>query len=140
MTPSAAQTGDDERVNLSQMRRTIARRMAESTRTVPHFFLTTTVDATEMVKLRKQILEQTATADSNVKITFNDLIVKAAALAIRQVPDVNVSLAAEVGRERRLRAAMDSVPLLYVPELFVRSHGLRSTRQIAEALSAELGY
>jgi anion-transporting ArsA/GET3 family ATPase len=40
----------------------------------------------------------------------------------------------------RLRAAMDTVPLLYVPELFVRSHGLRSTRQIAEALSAELGY
>jgi anion-transporting ArsA/GET3 family ATPase len=40
----------------------------------------------------------------------------------------------------RLRAAMDAVPLLYIPELFVRSHGLRSTRQIAEALSAELGY
>ena len=40
----------------------------------------------------------------------------------------------------RLRAAMPTVPLLYIPELFVRSHGLRSTRQIAEALSAELGY
>jgi anion-transporting ArsA/GET3 family ATPase len=40
----------------------------------------------------------------------------------------------------RLREAMDDVPLLYVPELFARSHGLRSTRQIAEALSAELGY
>ncbi|HSS11261.1 MAG TPA: ArsA family ATPase [Acidimicrobiales bacterium] len=41
----------------------------------------------------------------------------------------------------RLRASIDaSVPLLYVPYLFVRSHGLRSTRQVAEALSAELGY
>jgi anion-transporting ArsA/GET3 family ATPase len=40
----------------------------------------------------------------------------------------------------RLRAALGDLPLLYVPELFVRSHGLRSTRQIAEALSAELGY
>jgi anion-transporting ArsA/GET3 family ATPase len=40
-----------------------------------------------------------------------------------------------------LRAAVDpAVPLLYVPELFVRSHGMRSTRQVAEALSAELGY
>ena len=48
----------EERVTLSQMRRTIARRMAESTRTVPHFFLTTTVDATEMVNLRKQIVDQ----------------------------------------------------------------------------------
>ncbi len=41
---------------------------------------------------------------------------------------------------QRLRAGVEGVGLLYVPELFVRSHGLRSTRQIAEALSAELGY
>ncbi len=84
-------TADDERVNLSQMRRTIARRMAESTRTVPHFFLTMTVDASELVKLRKQITAETA--DAGIKISFNDMIVKAAALAIRQVPDVNVSFA-----------------------------------------------
>ncbi len=81
----------DERVQLSQMRRTIARRMAESTRTVPHFYLTTTVDATELGKLRKQINDQTA--DQGVKITFNDLVVKGAALAIRKVPEVNVSFA-----------------------------------------------
>jgi anion-transporting ArsA/GET3 family ATPase len=40
----------------------------------------------------------------------------------------------------RLRHAVDAIPLLYVPELFARSHGLRSTRQVAEALSAEMGY
>jgi anion-transporting ArsA/GET3 family ATPase len=40
----------------------------------------------------------------------------------------------------RLRMAVNGTPLLYVPELFARSHGLRSTRQVAEALSAELGY
>jgi anion-transporting ArsA/GET3 family ATPase len=41
----------------------------------------------------------------------------------------------------RLRSAIhSSIPMLYVPYLFVRSHGLRSTRQVAEALSAELGY
>jgi anion-transporting ArsA/GET3 family ATPase len=41
----------------------------------------------------------------------------------------------------RLREGVDpNVPMLYVPMLFVRSHGLRSTRQVAEALSAELGY
>ena len=45
------------------------------------------------------------------------------------------------GHLERLRAGIDAkVPLLYVPYLFVRSHGLRSTRQIAESLSAELGY
>ena len=79
--------GQDEKVQLSQMRRTIARRMAESTRTVPHFFLTVTVDATELVALRKQIVDQ------GIKISFNDLVVKAAAVAIRRMPEVNVSFA-----------------------------------------------
>ena len=81
----------DERTQLSQMRKTIARRMAESTRTIPHFFLTTVVDATELAALRKQINDQLA--DSGVKVTVNDLIVKAAAKAIRDVPEVNVSFA-----------------------------------------------
>ncbi len=91
LSPQSSTADDDERVSLSQMRRTIARRMAESTRTVPHFFLTMTVDASELVKLRKQITAETA--DAGIKISFNDMIVKAAALAIRQVPDVNVSFA-----------------------------------------------
>jgi pyruvate dehydrogenase E2 component (dihydrolipoamide acetyltransferase) len=92
--PQPAQAGEgDERVSLSQMRRTIARRMAESTRTVPHFYLTTVVDATELGALRKQINELATTADAGIKISFNDLIVKGAALAIRKVPEVNVSFA-----------------------------------------------
>ena len=92
-TPQAppAPGADDERVPLSQMRRTIARRMAESTRTIPHFFLTTVVDATEMGILRKQINEQTA--EAGIKVTFNDMVVKGVALAIRKVPEVNVSFA-----------------------------------------------
>ena len=87
----AAPGAEDERVPLSQMRRTIARRMAESTRTIPHFFLTTVVDATEMGILRKQINEQTA--EAGIKVTFNDMVVKGVALAIRKVPEVNVSFA-----------------------------------------------
>jgi pyruvate dehydrogenase E2 component (dihydrolipoamide acetyltransferase) len=90
-TPSAPTTDGEERVQLSQMRRTIARRMAESTRTIPHFFLTTVVDATELGALRKQINDQLA--DSGTRVSFNDLIVKGAALAIRKVPEVNVSFA-----------------------------------------------
>ncbi len=85
----AAPAEGDERVQLSQMRRTIARRMAESTRTVPHFFLTVTVDATELVELRKEIVDQ------GVKVSFNDLVIKGAALALRKVPEVNVSFAAD---------------------------------------------
>jgi len=45
------------------------------------------------------------------------------------------------GHLERLRGAVDpSIPMLYVPYLFVRSHGLRSTRQVTEALAAELGF
>jgi len=43
--------------------------------------------------------------------------------------------------EPRLREHIDPrIPLLYLPYLFARSHGLRSTRQLAEAVSAELGF
>jgi pyruvate dehydrogenase E2 component (dihydrolipoyllysine-residue acetyltransferase) len=86
--PQGPSADGEERIQLSQMRRTIARRMAESTRTVPHFFLTTLVDATELGALRKQI-----NAQAETKVSFNDLIVKGAALAIRKVPEVNVSFA-----------------------------------------------
>jgi pyruvate dehydrogenase E2 component (dihydrolipoamide acetyltransferase) len=89
--PAPPSTDGDERVSLSQMRRTIARRMAESTRTVPHFFLTSVVDATELGALRKQINDQAA--DAGIKVTFNDLVVKGAALALRKMPEVNVSFA-----------------------------------------------
>jgi pyruvate dehydrogenase E2 component (dihydrolipoamide acetyltransferase) len=129
-SPSAAPPEDDERITLSQMRRTIARRMAESTRTVPHFFLTTTVDASEMVKLRKQILEQTQ--DEGIKITFNDMIVKGAALAIRKVPDVNVSFAEDsLIRHKRIHigVAVATERGLIVP--VVRDVDRKSIGQIA---------
>src|SRR5258708_29188890 len=87
------------------MGRPIARRMAESTRTVPHFFLTLTVDASELVQLRKQITENTV--DAGFKISFNDMVVKAAAVAIRKVPDINVSFAEDnLIRHQRLHLGL----------------------------------
>ncbi|MBV9173947.1 MAG: 2-oxo acid dehydrogenase subunit E2 [Chloroflexi bacterium] len=87
----APQQDGDGRVPLSQMRRTIARRMAESTRTIPHFFLTTTIDATDLVALRKQLLAEMG--DNGPRISINDMVVKAAAIALRRVSEVNVSFA-----------------------------------------------
>jgi pyruvate dehydrogenase E2 component (dihydrolipoamide acetyltransferase) len=84
---------EEQRTPLSAMRRTIARRMAESTRTIPHFFLTTTVDATELMELRRQLLQQFEASGEDTKVSVNDLIVRAAALALRRVPEVNVSFA-----------------------------------------------
>jgi anion-transporting ArsA/GET3 family ATPase len=74
-----------------------------------------------------------------------DALVAAAGRPVRPIMDA-AELAVTLRRTRaghleRLRAGVPSeIPLLYVPYLFARSHGLRSTRQIAEALSAELGY
>jgi len=129
---------NDERVPLSQMRRTIARRMAESTRTVPHFFLTTTIDATDLVALRKQILEQTG--DDAPRISINDLLVKGAALAIRKFPDVNVSFAEDsLIRHKRINIGIAVatergliVPVVRDVDQKTLSQIARETRDLAE--------
>lgn len=82
---SPAQQGDREVIN-SQMRKTIARRLSESKFTAPHFYLTTEVDMDACVEARNQL-----NAVSPQKISYNDLIVKACAIALRSNLAVNVS-------------------------------------------------
>jgi pyruvate dehydrogenase E2 component (dihydrolipoamide acetyltransferase) len=75
---------------LSMMRRTIARRLTESKQQVPHFYLTIDVDAAPLVALRTQF-----NGDLGTKVSFNDLVVKAAAVAIGRAPEVNASFTPE---------------------------------------------
>lgn len=75
-----------EEVPVSQMRKTIARRLSESKFSAPHFYLTMEINMDRAVEARKSINEI-----SPVKISYNDMIIKAAAAALRQHPDVNVS-------------------------------------------------
>ena len=75
-----------EDVPVSQMRKTIARRLAESKFSAPHFYLTMEINMDKAVEARKSINEV-----SPVKISFNDIVIKATAAALRQNPDVNVS-------------------------------------------------
>jgi pyruvate dehydrogenase E2 component (dihydrolipoamide acetyltransferase) len=75
-----------EEITVSQMRKTIARRLAESKFTAPHFYLTMEINMDKAVEARKSINEV-----SPVKISFNDMVIKAAAAALRQHPDVNSS-------------------------------------------------
>lgn len=75
-----------EEVNVSQMRKTIAKRLAESKFAAPHFYLTMEINMDKAVEARKSINEL-----SPVKVSFNDIILKAVAAALRQHPDVNVS-------------------------------------------------
>lgn len=75
-----------EDVPVSQMRKTIARRLSESLFTAPHFYLTMTIDMDAAVAARGKINET-----APVKISFNDMVLKAAALALKQHPKVNSS-------------------------------------------------
>ncbi|GEP91069.1 acetyltransferase component of pyruvate dehydrogenase complex [Chitinophaga terrae (ex Kim and Jung 2007)] len=71
---------------LSQMRKVIAKRLSESKFTAPHFYLKIDVNMDKAIEARKSINEI-----SPVKISFNDMVIKACALALRQHPDVNSS-------------------------------------------------
>lgn len=75
-----------EELAVSQMRKTIAKRLAESKFTAPHFYLTMEINMDKAVEARKSMNEI-----SPVKISFNDMVIKAVAAALRQHPDVNVS-------------------------------------------------
>ena len=73
-------------IPISGMRKVISQRMAEVKPGVPHFYVTVDIDMEEAVKVREQAKA------AEVKISINDLIVKASALALRRQPKVNVSL------------------------------------------------
>lgn len=73
-------------IPLSAMRRTIAKRLAESTGPIPHFYLTADYDVTNLVSVRQQLIEMTG-----AKVSLNDFLIRAIALALRHHPNVNAS-------------------------------------------------
>ena len=73
-----------EEIKNSQMRKTIAKRLGESKFTAPHYYLTVELDMDNAIASRTAI-----NSDPNVKISFNDMIVKACAMALRKHPQVN---------------------------------------------------
>ncbi|TDQ52297.1 dihydrolipoamide acetyltransferase family protein [Actinorugispora endophytica] len=80
---------DSEEVKITNIRKVIARRLTQSKQEVPHFYLRRTIDAEALKALRAQINEQLA--PTGVKVSFNDLIVKAVATVLRRHPAVNSS-------------------------------------------------
>lgn len=79
----------DQTVAVTNMRATIARRLVESKTQIPHFYLDIEVDAAPLLALRAQL--NSGLADDGVKLSVNDLILKASAEALRKVPTVNCS-------------------------------------------------
>jgi len=88
--PAANEVRGSREVPVSQVRRVIARRLSASAGEIPHFYVTAVADAQELVDLRATLNAQ-LTEGGRAKISVNDLLIRACALALRAHPDVNVS-------------------------------------------------
>ncbi len=82
-----------ESVKLSNMRKTIARRLTESKQQVPHIYLTVDIRLDALLKLRGEL--NASLASRNIKLSVNDMLIKALALALIEVPECNVSFAGD---------------------------------------------
>ncbi len=77
----------------SKMRQAIARRMSQSKREAPHYYLLLDIDMTDAVELRRQLNE---TLPDGARVSINDLIVRACALALQRHPEFNTTIAGDV--------------------------------------------
>ncbi len=118
---------------ISQMRKAIARRLTESKQTVPHFYLTIDVDAAPLLAARQTI---NATLEgTGAKVSVNDLIVKACALALRRVPACN---AAFVGDALLYHQVVDISVAVAVPDGLLTPVVRDADRKGVAAISAEI--
>ncbi|WKV11718.1 pyruvate dehydrogenase complex dihydrolipoamide acetyltransferase [Marivirga harenae] len=91
-----------EEVKVSQMRKTVAKRLSESKFTAPHFYVTMEINMDKAMDARKSINEL-----SPVKISFNDIVIKAVASALRQHPKVNSSwMGDKIRRNQHIHVGM----------------------------------
>ena len=73
----------------SSMRKVVARRLSESKQQVPHFYLTVDCEIDKLLALRKELNDQSPDGDSAYKLSVNDLVIRAAAMALMKVPAAN---------------------------------------------------
>jgi len=92
-TPAMPTEGDED-LRISQMRKAIAKRLAESKFTNPHFYETIDIDMKRSIAARAEL-----NVTSDVKISFNDLVVKACAVALKKHKNVNASWLGDVIRQ-----------------------------------------
>ncbi|HLZ57628.1 MAG TPA: dihydrolipoamide acetyltransferase family protein [Ktedonosporobacter sp.] len=131
------QLADVEVISLSSMQKTIARRLTESKQQVPHFYIGNEIDMTDALALRQTL--NASTGENGVKVSVNDLIVKACALALEKFPEVNSSWKdSQFVRHKRINIgiAIDIPGGLIVPVLKdANIKGVRSLAREAKALA-----
>jgi pyruvate dehydrogenase E2 component (dihydrolipoamide acetyltransferase) len=80
-----------EEVPLNNMRKTIAKRLSESKQTVPHFYLSADIEMDEVFKVRKELNDRAQARGEDYKLSVNDFIIRACALALKRVPQANAA-------------------------------------------------
>jgi pyruvate dehydrogenase E2 component (dihydrolipoamide acetyltransferase) len=94
--PAPAITAPHQKIPNSSMRKIIAKRLLESKQTVPHFYLTTNIDIDALLKLRGELnAKSPKDGPGAFKLSVNDLVIKASAVALRRHPQVNSSYTEE---------------------------------------------
>ena len=133
--------GEVEEVRLSAMRRTVARRLVESMRSAPHFYLTVSVDAEALLAFREELNHQLPARDQDHhKVSLNDLIVKACAVLLAAHPELNVSFGGDrllVHRRVHVGIAVAVAGGLVVP--VVRDADHKTLRQLAGEAAELIG-
>ncbi len=124
-----------EVVKLSRVQMLIARRLTESKQTIPHFYVSSEVDMTDVLAMRQTF--NASAGEDGVKVTVNDLIVKACALALEKFPEVNSTLKEDQLIEYKhinVGFAVDVPGGLVVP--VIRDTNIKGVRTIAREAKA----
>lgn len=82
---------DDEVIRVTQMRKTIAKRLTASMQEAPHYYLTIEVDATRLVQLRSDVNAALELRGDKTKVSYNDLVMRACVVALEKHPKVNAA-------------------------------------------------
>ena len=123
-----------EVVKLSNMRKTIARRLTESKQQVPHIYLTVDIQLDTLLKLRSEL--NAGLASRNIKLSVNDLLIKALAAALIEVPECNVSFGGDtlIKYSRADISVAVSIPGGLITPIVTNANG-----KSVSAISAEMG-
>jgi pyruvate dehydrogenase E2 component (dihydrolipoamide acetyltransferase) len=135
VTAQATMPPDAEVTPLSRVQTIIARRLTESKQTIPHFYVSSEIDMTDTLIMRQTF--NASAGEGDVKVSVNDLIVKASALALEKFPEVNSSFKdGQFVRHKRINVgiAVDVPSGLVVP--VIRDANIKGVRSIARESKA----
>ncbi|KAG9351494.1 hypothetical protein JZ751_022744 [Albula glossodonta] len=136
---AAVPTGTFTDIPISNIRRVIAQRLMQSKQTIPHYYLSVDVNMDQVLEMRKE-LNQEVKAD-NIKLSVNDFIIKASALACLKVPEANSSWMDTVIRQNHVvdvSVAVSTANGLITPIVFnAHIKGLAAISQDVSSLAAK---